>query len=77
MIDEDDEDGVRNYADDIDVANGDVTPRDDPNDCLDCGTCASCVERSIAYADEMATLPQDEPSEPSETELADENEALR
>lgn len=21
------------------------------NDCLDCGTCESCIERSIAYAD--------------------------
>lgn len=45
---DEDEDGVQNYADDIDAANGDLTP-----------------------------LPQDIPSEPSETELADETEALQ
>lgn len=27
---------------------------DDPNDCLECGTCDSCIQRSIAYAEEMA-----------------------
>lgn len=33
---------------------GEVMPRHmDPDDCLDCGVCDNCIERSQAYAEGM------------------------
>jgi len=53
-------DGLRKYADELRMVRLERMRHSDdggrvPEDCLACGRCESCIDRSIAHAEEMET----------------------